>query len=100
MVGAAGGADPHRRGGADPINVFREEHDITEFSPARVKVDDRYVSRDSEETRAWKEYLPGSREAYLASMSSTMSDDKRAQADGYSSDRRNRPGAVIAQRNP
>ena len=71
--------------GGDPINVFREEHDIIEFSPARDKVGDRYVSRDTEEARAWKEYLPGTREAYLAG-ASNLSEDKRS-----------RRGAVVAE---
>jgi 5,5'-dehydrodivanillate O-demethylase oxygenase subunit len=62
--------------GGDPINVFREEHDVIEFSPARVKVGDHYVPRDSEEARAWKEYLPGTREAYLAGQNN-LSEDKR-----------------------
>lgn len=52
--------------GRDPVNVFREEHDVIEFSPARLKVGDRYVPRDDERVRSWKEYLPGSRDAYLA----------------------------------
>jgi 5,5'-dehydrodivanillate O-demethylase oxygenase subunit len=52
--------------GGDPINVFREEHDVIEFSPARVKQGDKYVPRDTEAARSWKEYLPGSRDAYLA----------------------------------
>jgi 5,5'-dehydrodivanillate O-demethylase len=85
--------------GGDPMNVFRTEHDLIEFSPARVKVGDRYVPRDSEDARSWREYLPGSREAYLTGVSAaTMSDDKRALAaigdDGYARDRRSRPGAT------
>ena len=86
--------------GDDPINVFREQHDIIEFSPARAKVSGRYVPRDSEAARNWREYLPGSREAYLAGAKGAMSDDKcrqaPAQGDGYSSDRRTRPGALVA----
>jgi len=86
--------------GDDPINVFREQHDIIEFSPARAKVGGRYVRRDSGAARSWREYLPGSREASLAGVNGAMSDDKRAQAaaqgDRYSSDRRTRPGALVA----
>ena len=88
--------------GGDPMNVFRQEHALIEFSPARVKAGDRYVPRDSEEARSWKEYLPGSRDAYLAGVAAaTMSDDKRALAaigdDGYPRDRGGRPGAVRAR---
>ncbi len=51
--------------GGEPINVFRdpEKNQLIEFSPTRVKVGDRYVSRDSEAARTWQEYRPGSREA-------------------------------------
>jgi len=54
--------------GGDPINVFRnpEDDQLIEFSPTRVKVGDRYVPRDSEETRSWQEYRPGSREEAAA----------------------------------
>ncbi len=47
--------------GGDPINVYRDVGDdwIIEFSPARVKVGDRYVPRDSEAAKAWHAGLPG-----------------------------------------
>jgi len=49
--------------GEDPINVFRDPATpLIEFSPARVKVGDRYVARDSEEARSWREYKPGAAE--------------------------------------
>src|SRR5262249_27234634 len=50
--------------GGDPINVFRdpEQNQLIEFSATRVKVGDRYMPRDSEESRNWQEYMPGARE--------------------------------------
>jgi 5,5'-dehydrodivanillate O-demethylase oxygenase subunit len=60
--------------GDDPINVFRDPTvELIEFSPARVKDGDRYVPRDSDAARAWREYKPGAateaqeqREAFAA----------------------------------
>ncbi len=56
--------------GGDPINVFRDpaQNALIEFSPTRVRAGDRYVPRDSEEARNWKEYRPGSRDEALAGM--------------------------------
>jgi 5,5'-dehydrodivanillate O-demethylase len=47
--------------GGDPINVYRdpEANQLIEFSPARVKIGDRYVPRASEAARAWRAELPG-----------------------------------------
>jgi hypothetical protein len=55
------------KAGGDPINTYRDAEDdrIVEFSPARVKVGDRYVARDSEEALAWSADLPGNAEDHL-----------------------------------
>jgi 5,5'-dehydrodivanillate O-demethylase len=51
--------------GGEPMNVFRdpEQNQLIAFSPTRVKVGDRYVPRDSEAARNWREYRPNSRAA-------------------------------------
>jgi hypothetical protein len=56
--------------GGDPINVFRDsaQNTLIEFSPSRVRIGDRFVSRESDEAKGWQEYRPGSREEALARM--------------------------------